>query len=214
MARLMYVVGIDPAPTSTGVAVRSYTNGRCTNVYYNAGDLVSTSVYKIDEPIQSMSDTVMFGKFADIALRIYTDVIVPLNGDLKVIAIEAPLCTAVKSPITWATQIKFYSALIGVLSNCIAQQYKRNIDKAPKLVPVSASQAKVSIKLKAHDRKTLVIPKLIEYGYEFKQPLKRTREDIADAIAVTYAGEYIYKIAFNKSIDLENVNTAKMEIKL
>lgn len=178
-----YVIGIDPAPASTGVVVRSVPSGMLDTVNINSADLVDTKIFKIADKVQALNDYAMFDSFNEVAEEV-VEYIGKWNEKLAAIGIESPLSTAVKSPITWGAQIKYYSTLVNKLH---FRWYFNQV------VFVTSSAAKYCIGLAHHSKKVEVIPQLENYGYKFDYSLKRTREDIADAIAISYAAESVYK---------------------
>jgi Holliday junction resolvasome RuvABC endonuclease subunit len=177
MSKPNVYIGIDPAPMSTGIAVRI----GCS--------IMSTTIkYKIekDEPcLQKNPEYVRIGLIYDISDNILTwlhDHLVT-RRHWCIIGIEAPLCTCVKSPITWSLQVELYTALYTMCR--LRYSYS--------MIPITANQTKKALGLTVKAQKPDMVEAIHKLGIELATGNKRSDGDIADAIAISFAVEKIHK---------------------
>lgn len=176
--RIVRYIGIDPAPMSSGIAIRD----RNDIIAYTT---IKHKVEKDELCLQKHPEVVRIGIIYNLTDEILTwmhEYLVDPNY-WYIIGIEAPLCTCVKSPITWSLQVELYSMLYAMC--------KRVYDYY--MIPVTSNQTKKALGLNVKAQKLDMVEAVRVLGIDIRTGNKRSDGDIADAIAISYAVEKIHK---------------------
>lgn len=181
---MIKVIGIDPAPASTGLVVVEYPLSDIdASIMPDPKYIKSMSIYKGSEGLQGYSTVRRISEMNSMIDDIVFDVNDECEAYQGIIAIEEPMVTVVKNPVTWGLQRDFNALLL--------YRLMRDVKSSINIVTINQGKAKRAIGLSPRSRKIEVIPQLKDYNIIMDEWLgkhtKRTAEDCADAYAIAFA---------------------------